>query len=121
MSKTKEKRIAVLPLIRVTPTEKAQIKNIFSTSNFPTQSAFIRARLLERETIMDQEKALKEELQVVELLANFEKIEAHVSQLARTRKRIKTNKQDKEELLLLAAILQISKKMKLLFTLKEAL
>jgi len=60
MKQKKQNRSAVLPLVRVTPTEKKEIQEAYLASPFPNQSAFIRAKLLDTAHELDTVEAFGE-------------------------------------------------------------
>lgn len=67
MEKTKTKRSTILPIIRLTPAEKEQIKKDYLASPFTTQSAYVRYTLLKSG---NAEKG-NEEVEGILLLGSF--------------------------------------------------
>lgn len=110
MRKNKEKRTTDLPHIRLTPTEKASIKTAFLASDFPTQSAFIRAKLLCQDKKINAQIVRRQQLKSAELVDELQKIEQAIHDFAGLRQRIKTNVTDKKELLSLASIIYETRK-----------
>lgn len=116
MQQTKEKRTAVLPVIRVSPNEKEAIKNAFLNSPYANQSAFIRSRLLQDPRLNDAEKRLQEELLFGEIYTAIEKIEGQIQQIVAEKKRTQGDQIDRLVLLPFAKVIQWTKKIKELIT-----
>jgi len=119
MNIKREKRTTVLPVIRVSPSEKKAIKEAFLSSSFPSQSAFIRYKVLTTAEKKDSSVALKEELRKADLLDSLQKIEATILQITKLRNLKKEKEADRKELLLYASVIQTSRLIQSQFSLND--
>lgn len=96
----------VLPLIRVTPEEKKQIKETYLASPFPNQSAFIRAKLLDEKHKLIAVEVFGEVLLMGEIADLLNTIGERIVQIIKLRKEEGTSKMNKKETQLFAEILK---------------
>ena len=109
---TNEKRSTVLPVIRVSPSEKEAIKQAYLSSSYANQSTFIRSTLLEKSVTTTGEKQLERELLFGKIYGELEKIETQILQMVRALKVKQGAQLDKKSLLPHAKMLQCIKKIK---------
>jgi len=106
MHKVKEKRSTVLPVVRVSPSEKEAIKQAYLSSSFSNQSSFIRATLLEMTPNLEAEKRLQEELLSGKIYEEVDKMEARILQMVQEIKVKEGGKLDKKKLFPHAKLMQ---------------
>ena len=104
-----EKRSTVLPVVRVSPSEKKAIKQAYLSSSYSNQSAFIRSALLEKSLNTEAEKRLQDELIAGKIFGEVEKMEAEILQMVRELKVKEGAKIPKKRLLPYAKLLQCVK------------
>lgn len=106
MKKTNNKRSTTLPLIRLTPAEKEQIKQDYLASQFTNYSAYIRYQLL----ASGRSETANREMKIVLLLGSIademKVLSDHFVQLVQLRKEVTSEKIPKEEALHLSKILK---------------
>ena len=110
LHQTKEKRTTVLPVVRVSLSEKEAIKQAYLSSSFSNQSAFIRSTLLEKSPSTVAEKRLQEELISGTIFTEVRKMETRILQMVKELKEEEGPKLDKKKLLPHAKLLQSIKK-----------
>ena len=106
MKQKKQNRSAVLPLVRVTPTEKKEIQEAYLASPFPNQSAFIRAKLLDTAHELDTVEAFGEVILMGKITDLLNAIGGKIVKIVKLRKEESTIKMDKKETELFTDILK---------------
>ncbi len=102
----KEKRSTVLPVIRVSPSEKEAIKKAYLASSYANQSTFIRSTLLEKSSLTVNEKRLQAELTAGKIYKETTKIEAQILKMVQELKIKEGGQLNKKHLLPYAKLLQ---------------
>jgi len=119
MRKKKEKRTAVLPVVRISLKEKKAIRQAYLSSSFPTQSAFLRYKILSNELEKDSSDALKMELKMADTLDGLQKMEANILEIVKERKLKKERAKDKKELLKYASLIKMVRELQQKITLND--
>ena len=110
--KINEKRSTVLPVIRVSPSEKRAIKRAFLSSSYANQSSFIRSTILEKTVTTVGEERLEKEILFSKIFEEVEKIEAQILQMVQELKIKEGGQLNKKHLLPYAKLLQSIKTIK---------
>jgi len=97
MNQKKQSRSAVLSLVRVTPKEKKLIQKASLASPFPNQSAFIRAKLLEKEDQLDRVEAFDEVILMGKMADLLNAIGGEIVKIVKLRKQESSAKMSKKE------------------------
>jgi len=119
MRKKQEKRTMILPVVRISSSEKKAIKKAYQASSFPSQSAFIRHKIFSNGTVKDSSEALQEELRKADALDELRKMEAVILEMVKLRKLKKERASDKKELLLYASLIKMNRNIQSQLTLNE--
>jgi len=113
MEKTTEKRTAILPIIRLTPSEKIAIDNEFKGAPFPNKSAFLRYKLLNKKYSEYKKMEYEAEIAAGKMVTQLNQLGNNINQIARRLNSQKEENLKKKEVVILAStaklLLQIKK------------
>lgn len=113
MEKTTEKRTAILPIIRLTPSEKIAIDDEFKSAPFPNKSAFLRYKLLNKKYSAYKKLEYEAEIAAGKMVTQLNQLGNNINQIAKRLNSQNADNLKKEELVLVATtaklLLQIKK------------
>jgi len=99
MSQKKEKRTTVLPVVRVSPSEKEAIRKSYLSSSFSNQSSFIRSILLGTCNLSEAELRLQKELLLTEIFSGIEDIQTKLLRIIKEKEAEQSDNFDNKSLL----------------------
>ena len=112
MKETEEKRTAILPIIRLKPSEKTAIDTEFERSFYSNKSEFIRYKLLDKTYSKYRQQRFEATIKAGELLDALGKIGNNVNQIAKVLNTYKDGKMRREELLVIVSAIKLIGKVK---------
>ena len=112
MEETEEKRIIILPTIRLKPSEKAAIDAEFNASFYSNKSEFLRYKLLDKTYSEYRQQRFEATIKAGELLDALGKIGNNVNQIAKVLNTYKDGKMRREELLVMISAIKLIGKVK---------
>ncbi len=107
MKETEEKRTAILPIIRLKPSEKTAIDTEFEQSFYSNKSEFIRYKLLDKTYSKYRQQRFEATIKAGELLDALGKMGNNINQIAKVLNTYKDGKMKREELLVMVSAIKL--------------